>query len=149
MVNKERLQLGLDALRSGEFEQCAGELRRTILGKVHYCCLGVLTEVAVRNGLVIVNVCANCGSNDCGHELDPAADQSVTDDVWAIHGEILSKPVMDWYGFSYSDPTIGEDADSDPIMATLANDDKHWDFERIADGFESVYITDPSDLTDA
>jgi hypothetical protein len=150
-VDKSRLQLGLDALRSGEFEQCSGSLRSTDIteGKVRYCCLGVLTEVAIRNGLVIRDVCRVCQTPDCEHVEAPVEDRDISDDVWAMAGETLSKPVMSWYGLESSDPEIGQDESGDPLPATAANDDKNWNFAHIADGFEAEYITDPADARPA
>jgi hypothetical protein len=151
-VNKERLQLGLDALRSGEFEQCTGALRQVLLGKAQYCCLGVLTEVAIRNGLVIEDYCTLCevpfDSDGCDHAESEDADGSlISSDVWELNTGTLSQPVRNWYGFEEEDPYIGynsedpEEGYKDPtpdVSATIANDDQHWDFERIADGFEAV-----------
>lgn len=48
MLHKEKV---LEALRSGEFEQLAGELG--LVGTSQRCCLGVMCEVAIRNGLDI------------------------------------------------------------------------------------------------
>jgi hypothetical protein len=150
-VNKERLQLGLDALRSGEFEQCTGALRQTILGKVQYCCLGVLTEVAIRNGLVIEDHCSVCETSvaDCEHAEDGSQDGVVTSDIWELNTGTLSLPVREWYGFEGEDPYVGytsEDPeegykDQHPdLTATYVNDDSGWDFEHIADGFEEIHM---------
>jgi hypothetical protein len=43
--------LWLTALRSGEFEQGRNALCETRRGVKEYCCLGVLTELAVRAGV--------------------------------------------------------------------------------------------------
>lgn len=61
-VNKQNMRLWVDALRSGEFEQGTGHLAyceitrghlgtQETRGPVKRCCLGVATEVAMRNGV--------------------------------------------------------------------------------------------------
>jgi hypothetical protein len=45
--NTERLGLWIEALRSGNFPQTAGNLHDS----EGFCCLGVLCEVALRNGV--------------------------------------------------------------------------------------------------
>ena len=47
-MNKERLKLWVDALRSGRYLKGHGKLNRN---DKHFCCLGVLCEVAMSNGL--------------------------------------------------------------------------------------------------
>lgn len=47
-MNSDVKQKWVAALRSGEFEQCTGALR---MGD-SYCCLGVLSELAVRDGVI-------------------------------------------------------------------------------------------------
>lgn len=161
-VNKQRLQLGLEALRSGEFKQCTGQLRSASLdisgdGKheVRYCCLGVLTEVAVRNGLAFdTEVCVTCGipaDSVIGKHANCIG--QFTSSLWEVTGEVLPKAVMDWYGIVDSDPIIAslpdDDATESPeyetFSATECNDDKNWDFEQIADAFEATFITDDAD----
>lgn len=48
-VNAEQLafvKIWIAALRSGEYRQCSGGLRRPIIGHDFYCCLGVACEIA-------------------------------------------------------------------------------------------------------
>lgn len=149
-VNKERLALGIAALRSDEFEQCEGSLRDVrynvdeSVAATTYCCLGVLTEVAVRNGLVISDFCVVCEDpvDGCDHP-------DYTSSVWQLNHSTLAAPVIKWYGFDSEDPYIGstdpEDGVQDlDISATFANDESKWTFSEIADGFERVYMHEDS-----
>lgn len=49
MTPKEVRQLWVKALRSGEYKQ-GKECLKTVDGK--YCCLGVLTDLALKNGVI-------------------------------------------------------------------------------------------------
>lgn len=52
-MNKDAKALWLTALRSGEYEQSSGALKGVNEdGKVGYCCLGVLTDIAIKTGVV-------------------------------------------------------------------------------------------------
>ena len=127
-VNKERLILWVDALRSGQYEQTDKRLKRD--GK--YCCLGVACEVAVANGLEL--------------DIRPFFEDSIGD-------ENLPIEVSRWFGFDgdTQDPLLGnyntmdpedEDYDADwrqDVLATEANDELLWSFERIADALENHY----------
>ena len=60
VCNKPNMRLFVEALRSGEFKQTRGVLRRDITDTITddpnqapiigYCCLGVAAAVALRNG---------------------------------------------------------------------------------------------------
>lgn len=51
-MSRERIQLWVDALRSGYFEQTSGVLEQRFSdGKTRHCCLGVACRVAMANGL--------------------------------------------------------------------------------------------------
>jgi hypothetical protein len=143
-VNKERVQLLVDALRSGEFQQVGGVLRRAGGG---HCCLGVATEVALRNDFL------------------PPEDEAIGE-LWDHeNGETLHEVVRDWYGFDDDDPTIIVTADDGVdvyitateangvdvyISATEANDATdssrggvhRYPFNEIAAGFHRMYLED-------
>jgi len=51
MANKERIQKWVDALLSGKFSQGKNALRTKEGNKDLYCCLGVLCEVAIEDGV--------------------------------------------------------------------------------------------------
>ena len=52
MMDKEIKEKWLEALRSGEYIQGEGQLARERFDKIEYCCLGVLCEVATREGIL-------------------------------------------------------------------------------------------------
>lgn len=154
-VEQERLRRGIAALRSGEFEQAQGALRlpdvETHDVPYRYCCLGVLTEVAVRDGLELEEGLCACGRKfHQEHEEDLAEMETDPDlseedicakvtNVWEFSSGVLSYPVMAWYGFGMNDPIIGALNDQS-LQASVANDDQGWDFNQIADGFEATYL---------
>lgn len=53
VLKPEVKQIWLEALRSGNFGQCPGKLAD---GKGNHCCLGVLSELAVQEGVVTKEV---------------------------------------------------------------------------------------------
>ena len=135
-VNKERVQLLVNALRSGEFEQGKGSLKLPNEGKTYYCCLGVATEVALRNGLRIEVPEAEVDEE--GNDLN-VEERAYP---WGQSDQILCTPVMEWYGFSYPDPELRA-----TYRATAWNDDFDASFDTIADMFEDTFITDETPAT--
>lgn len=121
LVNRERVRLWVDALRSGRFEQAEGGLRQ---GK-QFCCLGVACEVAREEGLDL----------HVQHEGGNG---------WSYNGEVSTLPieVVDWLGMRSANPWISIDPGGNRIAATVANDMKHWTFAEIADGLENMYLND-------
>jgi hypothetical protein len=140
-VNKERVALLVSALRSGEYEQCRSHLRVDN----RYCCLGVATEVAIKNGLE-------------GLEADREGY------IWE-HGGLgtayeeasMPNPVAEWYGLdgnpelhnphfqaeagNYLDYDGSPDPSWEVDTATECNDERAMDFLAIADAFEYTYLT--------
>lgn len=128
MPNKERIKLWVEALRSGEYEQCRQVLRTTRQGKYQYCCLGVATEIAVRNGVVIDQV------------------------VWNYAD--MNDAVATWFGLATNPglaiPLLPTDSLSDDEgnllgdtpTATWANDVVKMSFTEIADAIERTYLTE-------
>lgn len=143
-VNKERVRLLVDALRSGEFEQCEGRLRSA---DDKYCCLGVGAEIARRHGIGIEwddSESHVCEGPDC--KLPPMKD-------WKFNGVMsaLGPDVLEWYGFaewdfSGGDVALGRVTLPDDLRVDLsaigANDDFHLSFEKIADLIEARYLTE-------
>lgn len=125
-VDKERVRLLVDALRSGEYEQGEGVLRPE---DDKYCCVGVGCDVARKNGI--------------GIDWEPVAGG------WSFDGtqSIFSPRLMMWYGFDYStggDPEIGVAKLAGGLRITMigANDTEHWSFEEIAAALEASYLSD-------
>lgn len=121
-VNKERVRLLVDALRSGEFQQGVGVLRNPDIGR--YCCLGVATEVALRNGLVISPL------------------RHPDSYPWRQSHQVMCEPVAEWYGLPASPKLLRFAGEGNPREAVIWNDELGADFQAIADGFERTYLTD-------
>lgn len=115
MVNKERVKLLVDALRSGEYKQGRGHLTKGD----YDCCLGVACKVAIKNGVDL--------------RVSAYGDQIVTYDGT---GAMLPHSAFTWYGFTSADPiiTIGDRTTS----AAGHNDEHNTPFDKIADGFEAM-----------
>lgn len=145
-VNKERVRLLVDALRSGEFEQGSGMLRTR---RDEYCCIGVGCEVARRNGIGIEwddTPHVACGVSGCEEEACISRD-------WKFDGTStgFSEKLMEWFGFdAYS--AAGGNPKLDVIKMSggnryqrtmiSANDDEKLDFKQIADLIEAKYLTE-------
>lgn len=132
MVNKERVRLLVKGLRSGEFGQARDVLHDQVTDG--YCCLGVATVVAIRNGL----------GPPTGNYLETS---NYLD--WGV--EHLHPAVVAWYGFDPhgreagdgGNPSLQFDSEPGQISATVANDERRYTFDQIADAFERTYLQDP------
>jgi len=124
MVNEARLRLALDALRSDRFEQGYGALSfiDPTDGKVKYCCLGVMCEVAIENGLELAK-----------KHCDDVESTNFVYGTWE-DGGFLPIEVRNWYELDSTNPRVGGQ------RATYLNDDMHMPFARIADEFEKTYL---------
>lgn len=132
-VKKDRVRLLVDALRSGEFRQGEGRLKKA---DDTYCCLGVACVVAMRNGLGISEWVRT-----------PDADGSISHDFGDPKGDYscstLPHDVMRWYGFDVTAPYLEVDtfeARSRVVSSIWANDVGKWSFSKIADAFERTYL---------
>lgn len=134
-INRERVQLFINALRSGNYKQASGTLARKLPGEDwKYCCLGVACEVARQNGVEIA-------------VTDRSEDYS-TNRMYDNRLDILPQAVREWYGFEQANPTINvprhcdscEEIHMEDNGATYANDALALSFGVIADGFERTYL---------
>lgn len=129
-VNKARVQLWVDALRSGEFTQARGVLEARDLYEnglpqvTGHCCLGVAQHVALRNG------------------WDPLVGH--TDLDWGRAG--LDHEAGKWFGFGVSDRADPKLTESTSCVE--ANDQLGWSFEQIADALEARYINTSTESHD-
>lgn len=134
-MKPEIKKLWIDALLSGEYEQGRGVLCRNNLdGTTEWCCLGVLTDLAVKAGIVMEITMSD--SND------PNNPNAVFFD--GTH-EKLPVKVQQWSGvetdlgeYSYEDINI--DDEDIVVDQTLAeNNDEGQDFEFLARIIESYF----------
>lgn len=130
-MNDEPKRLWVEALRSGRFNQGKARLcslkEDFIEGEKRYCCLGVLCEIAIENGVQL----------SIAREFDyyEGDDPYVSFDGSSAY---LPEAVQLWAGLNYSDPVI------DPVTrdldgsgtASYFNDAKGYTFAQIADLIE-------------
>lgn len=131
-MNREVMEKWVTALRSGKYEQVAGELRAPVSARepqhYGYCCLGVLCELHRQ-------------------ELDDPADgqwgTNRSDNATYMGTDsVLPTAVRDWAGLTVSNPMLEFPAKSGTVQAqvTEANDDWSLTFAEIADAIESQWI---------
>ena len=129
MSNKEVIRKWVDALRSGEFEQTKGQLGRVEEdGSRSYCCLGVLCELAAREGVI-----ESARESDCA-EL-----------IYDFAFSTPPRTVDEWIGIDYAVNTPDELLDAnddycDEIELTTLNDEEEFDFNQIADAIERTWL---------
>lgn len=125
-MKTEVKKLWLDALRSGEYTQTTGELKNS----EGYCCLGVLCDIAVKNGVIT--------------EIEDGylSQRDVADSNY-IENATLPIEVMYWAELDSVNPTITLDeycCDScnNNIAYDLSelNDNKNWSFVQISEVIE-------------
>lgn len=150
MVNKERLTLGLEALRSGEYIQGRGALKmQDSAGRIKHCCLGVLTEVAIANGCEGVRLKSTDSVVFQKLEVLEPEDGPEYEDWDDEEDGTLVPSVAEWYGFERQQSWQTYGADPYLIIkcgakrtATDINDDVDdvSDFHVIADAFERTFL---------
>lgn len=115
-------------LRSGRFQQGFGKLRGYDGDQELFCCLGVLCEIAVQDG--IIERTTQGGSGIPGYTSNLTA-----------FVDILSPEVSSWAGLHDTDPSVrmnDEFAGGDEEFMELSgvNDDLKLSFSKIADLIE-------------
>lgn len=158
MANKKVMKAWVAALRSGDYTQCQGALRRNN-GDSGYCCLGVLADIAVKQPeLGDVALPAIKWNGSPGAMYSTADSLAWTTDNGTRRNEQAMPPeeIRWWAGIpnwtvDRNNTTIPEDdqwlveaeaAGEDPgrIPFTHLNDTVHATFGEIADMIEKEYI---------
>lgn len=119
MVDLDRLRLWIEALRDGGYRQGRGALKerpRLNSEEYEYCCLGVLCELAIKQGVPVTTKV-----NDWVVEFDG-------------YTQTLPPSVADWLGAD--DEQLRVYGPGGPVTPIVANDARSWTFEQIADGLE-------------
>lgn len=138
MINEELMELAITALESGEHLKGQGYLHQVDgEGVSRKCCLGVLTLVALANGI------------NASREMLPADYDNPAREIFAGRKEeILCTEVMNAYGLTDPDPVLVT-ASGHYRHATLWNDcgpvpdgtaPPEEDFTEIAAGFRRTYL---------
>lgn len=118
----ENIEKWVAALRSGDYRQGFGGLH--VNGK--FCCLGVACDLYAKE-------------HDVRWEIN---DFTPTNGLAFLNrSDVLPPAVADWLGTT-ANPTLEEDESgtSDDTHATDANDVRLWDFNKIADAIERIYL---------
>jgi hypothetical protein len=135
------MRLWVAALRSGDFLQTKNRLKVPLrdndgnpTGDMGYCCLGVMCEVAIANGLdgLRVKMIADRNGNPY-YSYGVSLNLSTS---WS--GGYPPDVVVAWYGLD-SSIVVGRHPNGRSIFAVEANDELGWDFNKIADGIEEFY----------
>lgn len=133
-MKPEIKKLWIDALLSGEYEQGRGVLCRVDDGKKEWCCLGVLTDLAIKAGIVMEITMSD--SNDPNNPNAVFFDDT---------HEKLPVKVQQWSGLEtdlgeYSYEDINIDDEDIVVDQTLAEDnDNGTTFEQLASIIESYF----------
>jgi hypothetical protein len=132
-VNKDKLKLWIDALRSGKFEQGQGNLASRDGEVVKYCCLGVACEVAVKDGLDL----EGRWGRPIGNEVEEWVE---TDHKFYDSEDLLLPPaVQDWLGIPGS-TTVEVMLNGIEESVIDLNDNMDRDFGQIADALEWTFL---------
>jgi hypothetical protein len=130
-MKPEIKQIWIDALLSGEYEQGRGLLCHISDGNTYWCCLGVLTDLAVKSGV----------------EIDKSLDsdsKNSNQEVFYFNGqhEKLPQAVMDWAGIStpLADFSFEDEEEGSVISLNLAEqNDNGYSFRDLVDEIESYF----------
>lgn len=130
MVNEDVKELWLNALRSGKYEQGTMKLAQELYdGTREYCCLGVLCDLAVKNG--VCNVKWVHGTAYYGTE-EEFANEKASENT-------LPKSVQEWIGVNSDNIRVSKKINSfddedefEDVMVSELNDEYGYSFDRIA-----------------
>lgn len=124
MENKLVVRRWVDALRSDEYKQCQGGLAQEGQNGIEYCCLGVLCELAVSDGVIA----AKTINNGCfGYESTSG---------W--QAALPPLMVAGWVGLVGDSWEVEEENTN--VELTSLNDDRNWTFAEIADVIEENFL---------
>lgn len=115
-MNKEIKALWIEALESGQYQQGRGMLRNE---KGEYCCLGVLCELAVQEGVI-----------DTSREYASQNGNSYTEYDGSWH--TISDKVREWSGFGWN-AEGGYAIPGDVNHVISMNDEEDASFDDIAE----------------
>lgn len=136
-MNEQIKARWLEKLRSGDYKQTPGQLGFVDdIGQESYCCLGVLCEIAVEDGIVTRQV--DRGGSIYYSDTNPT-------EASEAQMHVLTEGVVEWSGVDSSNPeldTIGFNVEVDDEERTYAslselNDYAGYNFSAIADFIEA------------
>lgn len=115
-MNKDIKKKWVDALRSGEYTQGRDALKN---GDGQYCCLGVLCDIAAKEGVVQEKLLTY--GERSKYYYDGAS-------------ALLPGSVIKWAGLDY--PAVSVVYNDKPVWLNALNDEKGLTFDEIADLIE-------------
>ena len=121
-MNQSVKEKWITALRSGEYKQAVGRLRRGDC----YCCLGVLTDLYDKD------------TQNGYHEWYEEDGQYVYTSGHGTSETTLPVSVMKWADLAECNPTVREERMGEPITSlAYLNDNEALDFNQLADIIEA------------
>lgn len=126
-MNKEVKEKWVTALRSGNYKQTSHELKN----ENGYCCLGVLCDLAVKEG-----ICQEVFYNNEDDEENIDENGYINIHSFDNQTESLPKSVQTWAQLDSDDPFLYKDYEN--VSCSLANDNRKLTFHEIADLIENV-----------
>lgn len=129
-MDKRVKALWLEALTSGEYEQGKGYLRiQGEEGKDSFCCLGVLCDLAEKEGITTSEPPAGT-ENSCG-DVECDVCNSHKPYLYNSQSGALPRRVQEWSGVSGNGNLTKEVEGVNSLV--LLNDDAGYDFNQIAE----------------
>lgn len=122
-MNKERVKLLADALRSGKYDQGSGALK----GKRGYCCLGVACDVYMKE----------TGKGEWREGEYITYKQPFVASGGIRHFDFPPHEVVEWFGFERHNPVLIKKPPHGETAAEV-NDNGVYSFNEIADLFEKA-----------
>ena len=121
-MNQDVKQKWITALRSGEYKQIDGRLRKGD----YYCCLGVLTDLYDKEI-----------QNDHHEWYEEDGNYGYSSDGF-IAQATLPDSVMKWADLKEPNPTVREERMGNPVTSlAYLNDNEDLDFNQLADIIEA------------
>lgn len=143
-MNKDRIKLWVDALRSGDYKQTT----ETLANNHGYCCLGVACEVFNKHNPGILEITEKPKKEV--HTISNCEKVKLYDG----NHDILPSIVSNWFGFndfSHLNPLITFKLGNAILRKTInlseLNDQYKLDFNRIADIIEKRFIQEEEFIT--
>lgn len=127
--NKQAIRQLVDALRSGRYKQVKDALRIDD----SYCCLGVACDISGLGEWKGTNI-----YDDDGRFVETQWSYRLPNGV--AHSSVLPPPVAYYYGFESVNPLLSDEF-GNMYEASAFNDQKDYDFNKIADLFEREYLS--------
>lgn len=129
-VNKDRVRLLVDALRSGKHKQGQMALTAVRGGEEYDCCMGVGCKLAVEAGVIPDPILT-----DSREKVYGVKDGRI---AYSSSCVVFPKAVQEWFGFEDNDPWVMHKGKTHPVSEL--NDLLLLSFLEIADVLEENFL---------